>query len=63
MRFHGLRHLSATMALSAGVDIRTISDRLGHSNASTTLDIYAHAVAGADAEAAEIISAALRRTG
>ena len=63
LKFHGLRHLSATMALSAGVDIRTIADRLGHSNASTTLDIYAHAVAGADAAAAETIATALRRTG
>ena len=63
LKFHGLRHLSATMALSAGVDVRTIADRLGHSNVSTTLDIYSHAVAGADRAAAEAISAALTRTG
>ena len=63
LKFHGLRHLSATTALSAGVDLRTISDRLGHSKASTTLDVYAHAVAGADAAAAEIIATALRRSG
>lgn len=63
LKFHGLRHLSATTALAAGVDVRTIADRLGHSNTSTTLDIYAHAVAGADRAAAEAISAALRRTG
>ena len=63
MRFHDLRHASATLALDAGVNVRVLSDRLGHSNTSTTLDVYAHAVAGADAAAAESISAALRRAG
>ena len=63
LKFHGLRHLSATLALQEGVSVRVLSDRLGHSNTSTTLDVYAHAVAGADAEAAESIAAALRRTG
>lgn len=63
LKFHGLRHLSATLALAEGVNVRVVSDRLGHANASVTLNVYAHVMAGADAEAAESIAAALRRTG
>lgn len=39
---HGLRHTSATLLISQGVDVRTVAGRLGHSQTSTTLDIYAH---------------------
>jgi len=63
MRFHDLRHASATLALAEGVNVRVVSDRLGHANANVTLSVYAHVMAGADAEAAERISAALSRTG
>ncbi len=63
LRFHDLRHLSATLALAEGVNVRVVSDRLGHANANVTLTTYAHVIAGADAAAAESISAALRRTG
>lgn len=41
---HGLRHTSATLLLSQGIDIKTVSERLGHANASTTLNVYAHAL-------------------
>jgi len=41
---HGLRHTSATLLISEKIDIRTVSARLGHSQTSTTLDIYAHAL-------------------
>ena len=63
MRFHDLRHLSATLALAEGVNVRVVSDRLGHANANVTLSTYAHVMAGADRDAAESIAAALRRTG
>ena len=36
-RFHDLRHFSATTAIAAGVDIRSVAGRLGHADASTTL--------------------------
>ena len=39
---HGLRHSFATFQIAGGIDIRTVSGRLGHSNASTTLNIYTH---------------------
>ena len=63
LRFHDLRHYSATLALHSGVGVRVVAERLGHADATTTLRTYAHVMAGADAEAAESIAAALRRTG
>ena len=40
--FHNLRHIFATHALTGGVDAKTLSRILGHTNASFTLDIYSH---------------------
>jgi integrase len=42
LRLHDLRHTFASMALAAGVDLKTVSNALGHSTISTTADIYAH---------------------
>ena len=42
IRFHDLRHTFATHALSSGVDAKTLSGILGHTNASFTLDTYTH---------------------
>jgi integrase len=52
VRLHHLRHFSASQLLAAGIDVRTVSGRLGHANASTTLDIYAQFVEQADERAA-----------
>lgn len=41
VRFHDLRHGAATMMLGAGVDLRTLSETLGHARASFTLEVYA----------------------
>ncbi|MCI8592925.1 MAG: site-specific integrase [Lachnospiraceae bacterium] len=38
---HGLRHTAATLLISRGVDVRTVSGRLGHASTSTTMNIYA----------------------
>lgn len=43
-KFHSIRHTFATRALELGVDIKTLSEILGHSNVSTTLNIYAHSL-------------------
>jgi integrase len=44
VNFHGLRHTSATLLINQGVDISTVSKRLGHSRTSTTMDIYSHSL-------------------
>ena len=43
-KFHAIRHTFATRALELGVDIKTISELLGHSSVSITLNIYAHSL-------------------
>ena len=50
---HGLRHTSATLLIGHGVDIRTVSGRLGHSNTSTTLNIYAEYLKELDRSASD----------
>lgn len=50
---HGLRHTNATLLIGAGVDLRTVANRLGHSQTSTTTNIYAHAIKSADKTASE----------
>ena len=55
VKLHHLRHFSATQLLSAGIDIRTVSGRLGHANASTTLDFYAQFLQAADERAADAL--------
>jgi integrase len=50
-----LRHAYASMLLRDGVDIVTVSQLLGHARTSTTLNIYAHVIAGADRRAADVI--------
>jgi integrase len=56
---HTLRHFSASMLIASGRDVRTIAGRLGHSDASTTLRVYAHMVEGRDQDAADFLGALL----
>ncbi|MGH9271540.1 MAG: tyrosine-type recombinase/integrase, partial [Ilumatobacteraceae bacterium] len=55
VRLHDLRHFVASQLLSAGVDVRTVAGRLGHRNAATTLNVYAHFLEQADRVAADVI--------
>jgi integrase len=48
---HKFRHSQASLLISEGVDILTVSKRLGHAKVSTTLDIYSHALAKSDEKA------------
>jgi integrase len=57
--FHTLRHFSASMLIASGRDVRTIAGRLGHSDASTTLRVYAHMVEGRDQDAADFLGGLL----
>ena len=57
--FHGLRHTHASQLIDAGVDIVTISKRLGHASPDVTLRVYAHLFQRDDDKAAVAINAAL----
>src|SRR5207248_7552404 len=61
IRFHDLRHASATAMVRAGIHAKTVSARLGHSQIGITMDLYAHAMEEMDAEAAERLGSVLRR--
>jgi integrase len=58
--FHALRHTHASQLIDAGVDIVTISKRLGHAKPDITLRVYAHLFRNDDSKAAAAIDAALR---
>ncbi len=55
IRFHDLRHTFATHALTSGVDAKTLSNILGHTKASFTLDTYTHVTGDMHQRAAEIV--------
>lgn len=42
IKFHGLRHTFATTLIESKIDVKTVSSILGHSDVSTTLDVYVH---------------------
>ncbi len=54
---HSLRHTNASLLIASGADVATVAELLGHSQISTTLDIYTHAFDGRKKEA----SAALQK--
>jgi integrase len=53
IRLHDLRHTHASHLIAAGVDPRTVADRLGHSSPSFTLSVYAHAMPWAQERAVQ----------
>jgi integrase len=55
VRLHDLRHYVATRLIAAGVPVRTVSGRLGHANAATTLNVYSAFVQASDRDAAELL--------
>ncbi len=55
IRFHDLRHTFATHALTSGVDAKTLSGILGHTNASFTLDTYTHVTSDMQQQASGIV--------
>jgi integrase len=46
IRFHDLRHTCATLLLTKGVHPKIVSEVLGHSSVSITLDVYSHVIQG-----------------
>jgi integrase len=61
--FHALRHTHASQLIARGVDIVTISKRLGHANPGITLKVYAHLFATDDSKAAAAINSAFGSVG
>lgn len=55
LHLHSLRHTNATLLIAGGMNPRTVSNRLGHAQTSTTMNIYSHAIQSADAKSAEIL--------
>lgn len=56
LKFHELRHTQATLLLGNGTDVKTVQTRLGHANASITLNTYAHALPENDKKAANLMA-------
>lgn len=52
---HTLRHTNASLLIAQGVNVRTVSNRLGHAQTSTTENIYSHAIKTADERAVEAL--------
>jgi integrase len=58
---HGLRHTHAALLLEEGVDVKTVSDRLGHDSEETTLTLYVHVTPKMRGNAAARFGALLER--
>ena len=58
-RFHDLRHTFTVESLRAGVDVKTVSEMLGHSSVSFTLDVYGHVTKAMQDEAANKLQAVI----
>ena len=56
IRFHDLRHTTASLLLNAGYDLKHISEWLGHSDIGTTMNIYAHLSMTGKAETSEVMT-------
>jgi integrase len=61
IRLHGLRHTMASLALQNGVDIATVSERLGHADTNITARIYLHGSKESDRAAASTLDAIFAR--
>ena len=60
VRFHDMRHTFATLSLKSGVDVRTLSETLGHFSAGFTLSTYVHSTSGMKQSAADAIGNTIR---
>ena len=58
---HGLRHTHVSQLIAAGLDVLTISRRIGHASPAITLGVYGHMFGNIDGRAAEIMEAAFAR--
>jgi integrase len=61
IRFHDLRHTSATLLLAEGVHGKIVQERLGHANIAMTLDLYSHVTSDMQRHAAEALEAKIAK--
>ncbi len=59
LRFHDLRHTAATLLLGAGIHPKVVSEMLGHSSVTITLDLYSHATPTMQQQAASVLDSLL----
>ena len=60
IRYPDLRHTHASQLLAAGVNVKVVSDRLGHASVAFTLDTYAHLMRG---QQVQVVAAAAALVG
>ena len=53
---HSLRHTYASLLIAEGTPLVVVSGNLGHTQVSTTSDIYSHVIASAEAQAADALN-------
>ena len=58
---HAFRHMNATYLITSGVDVRTVSGKLGHARTSTTTDIYSHLLKSAEQQTADVMEGLLTK--
>jgi integrase len=56
---HALRHTHVSQLIASGLDVVTVSRRIGHSNPTVTLTVYAHLFGNTDERAANVVEAAM----
>jgi integrase len=60
IRFHDLRHTSATLMLGQGIHPKVVQERLGHSQISVTLDVYSHVLPTMQRDASDRLGTLLK---
>ncbi|HET8671891.1 MAG TPA: tyrosine-type recombinase/integrase [Candidatus Saccharimonadales bacterium] len=61
-RVHDIRHFAASLMLAQGVPLKVVSDILGHSQISTTADLYIHVLPSLRKEAIDLMDSILTGT-
>jgi len=61
LTLHGLRHANATLQMAAGINPKVVSEGLGHSNISITLDLYSHVLPNMQQHAVDAVADLLER--
>ena len=56
---HALRHTHVSQLIASGLDVVTVSRRIGHSNPTVTLTVYAHLFGNTDERASNAVEAAM----